>query len=148
ENCSYTLEVKTGKIIFSLSEIGAGTSNAVHVKFRNKTGSQVVKKHLNKEMEGKKFQAGKTDTFQFSGACLEGRICLLNFFVEGKDRWGPQCATVKGGSLKEPYTFHFRRHLPQKAWDGQNTCDYDEEVPSTLSTMISIKRKFSIVKFM
>ncbi|KAH9307551.1 hypothetical protein KI387_035462, partial [Taxus chinensis] len=81
-------------------------------------------------MERKKFQAGKTDTFHFSGACLEGRICLLNFFI--KEKIFP--AIVKGESLKEPYTFQLSGHLPEKVWDGKNTCDYDEQVPSILSS--------------
>ncbi|GLJ24193.1 hypothetical protein SUGI_0461400 [Cryptomeria japonica] len=130
--CSYTLEVKTRNKFLHL--VGKpGIKDPVHVRFRNKSGIEVFKKHLNEKTENTSFEPGNIDPFNLSGPCLEGKICLLDFMVDGTNEWRPDYANVRRENMEKPDTFHFQEKFPPKVWHGRNYCDDDDIAASGVS---------------
>ncbi|GLJ53352.1 hypothetical protein SUGI_1137570 [Cryptomeria japonica] len=133
EKCSYVVEVKTEKSLKSYIIKTHGIKDPVHVRFRDKNGIEVFKKHLNEGEEEKRFKPGKTDNFSIQGDCLKDVVCLLNFMVEGEDDWTPETANIYKTSLVEPDSFNFGRKLPARAWHGPNYCNLPQDLGSSQS---------------
>ncbi|XP_057831178.2 embryo-specific protein ATS3A [Cryptomeria japonica] len=123
--CSYTLEVETeSKGVFDDDQ---GTKDPVHVMFQDKNGTKVLKQHMNEGKEDIFLKPGKKDMFNMSGPCLEGDVCYLFFKVEGTDGWKLKKAIVHA---TKKHTFHFKKYLTEKAWDGKDWCKINEQLAS------------------
>ncbi|GLJ24192.1 hypothetical protein SUGI_0461390 [Cryptomeria japonica] len=47
----------------------------------------MFKKHLNERKENTSFKPGDIDPFNLSRPCLKGKICILDFIVDGENEW-------------------------------------------------------------